>query len=179
MASPTKTQSASERKPLTAERLREILHYDPETGLFTWCAHTTPRHRTTGGQIAGRRQSRGYIQITIDGRCYVAHRLAWFYITGSWPAAEIDHINGIRDDNRFVNLREATRAQNMANSRRLHSNTSGFKGVSFDKRDGRWRAYIRGNQRRHHLGSFDTPEEAHAAYCAAAAELFGEFARPA
>ncbi len=113
----------------------------------------------------------------VAGKMYKAHRLAWFYMTGEWPPDQIDHIDGDRDNNRLVNLRKATNAQNGANARLSKNNSSGFKGVSFDTSVGRWRASIRRNRQLHYLGFFNTPEEAHAAYASAAVQLFGEFAR--
>lgn len=105
-----------------------------------------------------------------------AHRLAWFYAYGVWPQDQIDHRNGIRSDNRICNLREATNSLNKANERRRTDNTSGFKGVH-RRENGRWRARIGVGNRRLALGDFDTPEAAHTAYCQAAAQHFGEFAR--
>jgi len=107
---------------------------------------------------------------------YAAHRLAWFYETGEWPSDEIDHKNRGRDDNWFENLREATRSQNVANTALRSTNTSGFKGVSFDRSRGRFLSKIKVNYRTINLGRFDAPEEAHAAYLAAAQKHFGEFA---
>lgn len=124
---------------ITATRLRELLHYDPETGLFTW---KVARQGTRAGAFAGA-LNHGYLRITIDWRHYPAHRLAWLYMTGEWPADLIDHINLVSDDNRFVNLRQATRAQNMHNSARPRTNTSGVKGVS--RYAGRWKAQIKVN----------------------------------
>jgi hypothetical protein len=157
---------------LTQARLREVLDYDPETGIFRWRIQTSNRGRV--GHIAGRISDQDYWLIGIDGALYRAHRLAWLYITGEWPR-EVDHINGSRDDNRWCNLREATRSENNANSRRGRNNTSGYKGV-WRAASGRWTACITVNYRQIHLGRFDAPEEAHAAYCAAADKHFGEFA---
>ena len=169
---------------LSAQRLREVLHYDPETGVFTWLARpvTTHQVRTWNakfvGSVAGSPNS-GYCGVRIRGRLFYAHRLAWLYMTGEWPAAEIDHINGDPKDNRWSNLRAATPKQNQANKRRQKNNTSGFKGVSWDKDAQNWRADIRVEYRHLALGYFNTPEEAHYAYCAAAKKHFGEFARVA
>jgi hypothetical protein len=152
---------------LNPERLRELLAYDPETGAFTW------RVGQRAGKVAGSVHSKGYARIWVGGRSYRAHRLAWLYVTGAWPVAQLDHANGARDDNRFVNLREATNAENGHN--RKTNNPCGFKGVRQQKK--RWCARIGKNGRRIFLGLFATPEEAHAAYVAAATEHHGEFAR--
>ena len=157
---------------LTLERLKQLLYYDPDTGIFWWVA---PLGRVAVGTVAGTVTSRGYTRIRIGGRSYGAHRLAWQFVTGAWPEQEIDHINRDRMDNRWDNLRVATTSQNHANNTRKVGKY-GFKGVSTATRS-RWLAKIRVYGRLHHLGSFDTKEEAHAAYCRAAKEHFGEFAR--
>lgn len=159
---------------LTAERLRELLHYDPETGVFTW--KLPSQHRLKPGAIAGRISSQGHRQVTIDRRAYQAHRLVWLFMTGQWPRGEIDHINGNRLDNCWRNLREATRIQNCANTGKRHHNRSGFKGV-FPMTRGRWGASICVRGRNLNLGIHETPEQAHAAYCEAATRIHGEFAR--
>lgn len=159
---------------LTAERLREVLDYDPETGVFRW---RKLRHRPAKdvGSIAGCPKGDGYWVIMVDRRRYRAHRLAWLYMTGAWPKLDIDHKNGIEDDNRFVNLREATQMQNQRNCRRHRHNTSGFKGVR--RRGARWEACIKHAGRVLYLGIFEAPADAHAAYCRAAIEIDPEFAR--
>lgn len=161
--------------PLTSAQLHDLLDYEPITGKFRWKVATNGRVRI--GQLAGSPNRDGYIQIKINRRLYGAHRLAWFYVNGRWPNAEIDHRNGNIADNSIANLREATRGQQMANLKRPRTNTSGFKGVSFYKRQRRWRAYIATDGKPKHLGYFDTAEEAHAAYAKAAVAQFGEFAR--
>ncbi len=153
---------------LTVERVRELLDYDPKTGVLT--RPTASRGRRAG--VVGHVQPDGYRVVMVDRRKYAAHRLIWFYVHGVWPAEDLDHVNGERDDNRIANLRPATRAQNCQNRKINRSNTSGFKGVSYCSQTGRWRAQIN----RRHLGRFDTAELAHVAYCAAAKKLFGEFA---
>lgn len=160
------------REDLSAEILRRDLAYDPETGSFMWL---TPRPKIKVGSVAGTVQ-RGYWMIHFSGVDYHAHRLAWLHMTGEWPAGEVDHINRNRLDNRWDNLRDASRSQNIANVGLLSSNTSGFKGVSYNKLTGKWEAYIRAERRRFHLGLHLTPEEAAAAYDAAAIRFFGEFA---
>lgn len=153
---------------LTQMRLKELLLYDPETGVFTWLSK--PNRSIRMGDVAGCMAS-GYRQIKIDGRLYRAHRLAWLYVHGKWPADQIDHINGVRDDNRIVNLREATQSQNQQNRTANANNTSGFPGVCWSKQKRKWRSQIKLASRNKYLGIFDTPVAAHAAYLAAKAEL--------
>lgn len=170
MAAVSNREEGVERKPLTAERLRSLLHYDPETGAFTRRRSVQGFHaNTTAGVL---HKASGYIIVGVDRRRYRAHRLAWLCMTGEWPS-EVDHRNGDRADNRWENLREATRSQNNANQKRRHDNSSGVKGVSWDTLNRRWRAYINGKQ----IGRFDSIDEAAAARAAAARALYGEFAR--
>ena len=143
---------------LTASRLRDLVHYDAQTGEFTWAKK---RRRCSIGKKAGCTMKNGYRVIRIDDALYLAHRLAWFYVTGNWPANQIDHINGVRDDNRFSNLREATNLQN-AHNRKYNRNKSGFQGVR--KENSKWLAEIKINYKAVRLGLFNTPEEAHCAY---------------
>lgn len=161
------------RADLSLERLRGALHYDPESGAFTWAS---PRRKIRVGDEAGYVDRHKYRIIHLDGVDYAAHRLAWFYVHGEWPD-EIDHINGEAADNRLCNLRIATRSQNNGNTRLPSHNTSGYKGVSFYKQTNRWQAYIKKDGQRYHLGFFATAEEAAAAYDRAAVEFFGEFAK--
>ncbi|MCK9994454.1 MAG: hypothetical protein Dbin4_02974, partial [Alphaproteobacteria bacterium] len=98
---------------LTQSRLKELLHYDPDTGVFTRRVQTSSNARV--GDVAGCLHPEGYRHIQIDGKRYAAHRLAWLYMTGEWPTNQLDHLNGVRDDNRWGNLREATHGQNQQN----------------------------------------------------------------
>lgn len=153
---------------LSAERLRELLHYDRETGIFTRRIRTTNSLKV--GDIAGCIGNHGYRQISVDGHLYLAHRLAWFYATGKWPAEDIDHINGCRTDNRIINLRPVTRTENMQNLRKPRAdNSHGFMGVRHrnDSALNPWTAEIKINGIRTRLGRYKTPEAAHAAYLAA------------
>lgn len=158
---------------LTAEQCRSLLAYDEATGIFT-------RRASKRGDCVGRRAgvvtTNGYLRIRIGTKWYPAHRLAWLYVYGEWPPDDIDHADVNRQNNRIGNLRLATRTQNHAN-RMPQPHSSRFKGVSFDKQTGRWRASIKMNRRLIALGRHDTEEQAHAAYVSAAARHFGEFAR--
>jgi hypothetical protein len=149
-------------------RVREVLAYDPETGQFTWRVSTGPRG--VAGARAGTTNLRGYIEISLDGRKYLAHRLVWAHVYGIWPDDQIDHINGDRADNRIVNLRDVPRAINQQNLRRASKyNCSGLLGVS--KHNARWRARIQTEGVVVRLGTFDTAQQAHEAYLAAKRQM--------
>ena len=154
---------------LTQSRLKELVAYDPETGIFTRLVRTA--NSTRVGDIAGGVMAIGYRIIKIDGRPYRAHRLAWLYMTGDWPVDGMDHINGARDDNRISNLREATQTQNGQNQAIHCNNKCGFMGVDWHRASGKWRSQIGFEGRLKHLGLFDSPDDAHAAYVAAKAEM--------
>lgn len=163
-------------RPLTIHRLIEVLSYDSETGIFRWMVCQSRRNHV--GDQAGTIGSDGYRIIQIDGWHYKASRLAWLHYYGRWPVPQADHRDLDRDNNRISNLREATDSQNSANTGLLPTNRSGFKGVSrATPKATRWKAQIRKDGKRYFLGYFETPEKAHAAYCAAAQELHGDFAR--
>jgi HNH endonuclease/AP2 domain len=163
------------RRPrLTRARVRELLHYDPKTGQFRWRERPGGRHSPSAGHVS-RQQDGRYFKI--DGSIYSEHKLAWFYMTGRWCKPTIDHRDGNITNNRWNNLRRATASQNNANRRRPRHNTSGYKGVYRSRRSGQWCAHIGRNGQTIHLGTFPTPQAAHAAYLAAARKLFGEFAR--
>lgn len=156
------------------EILRELFEYDAERGVLTW------RCWNRGGQMkkgerAGSPTPAGYVSVSVNKSAYLIHRIIWKIVMGVDPCGDLDHINGIRSDNRWVNLREASRSQNAANRKKPCDNRSGFKGVSF-KRNG-WEANIIFEGKFHYLGRYKTAEEAHAAYRCAAQEKFGAFAR--
>lgn len=155
--------------PLTQERLKEIYAYTSETGVFI-------RRVSVGGNRAGEQAgsiaSNGYRIIGIDGHYFRAHRLAWLYAHGVMPDGQIDHINGCRADNRIMNLRVVTHAENQHNVWHPKANsTTGLQGVSRCARSGKWRAGIVVSNRKIWIGRFDTPELAHAAYIQAKAEM--------
>ena len=144
---------------------RQHLTYDPSTGEFNWLSSRRGRRKD---RLPGTINGQGYRQISFDGKKIAAHRLAWLFVNGRWPADEIDHINGIRHDNRIENLREATRITNLQNLKRANSkSTTGLLGVCRKEGGHRFGARIRINTQQKWLGSYATPGEAHAAYIAA------------
>lgn len=153
---------------LTQTELKARLRYDPDTGQFTWLA-ANGRRTDQIGMLAGNKSKHGYMRITINRRSYFAHRLAWLYMTGSEPANFIDHINMVKHDNRWANLRAATKSQN--NTHKPGRAASGLKGVYWNNSGS---CYSRIGKR--YLGAFKTEQEAHAAYVAAANEVHGPFA---
>lgn len=158
---------------LTQRRLKELLRYDPATGVFTWRSSGKGR-RSAKGLVAGCLSKHGngkdYWKIRVDGVLYHAHRLAWFYRTGKWPQQHTDHRVG--NSNRVSNLRPCTPSQNAANSKLRSDNTSGFKGVSKVQKCNRWRAQLNTD----YLGVFKTPQEAARRYDTEAVARFGPFA---
>lgn len=161
--------------PLTQERLKSVLHYQPESGLFFWVnppkGHPRLRNRTAGGITTG------YVMIKIDGRKHKAHRLAWLYVHGSWPNGDLDHRNGCPLDNRISNLRIATNPQNQANRRR-DTGKALPKGVRLLP-SGQYQARIRVKGKPICLGTHKTIQQAQAAYAAASITHYGEFSRAA
>lgn len=168
---------AGDEESITAERVREVFDYDPNTGALTY--------RKARGGVRGKGEQAGWIckrprhmgggyRVTgFNGREYGVHQLVWIWWHGRQAKGCIDHINMDRADNRIANLRECSYSENMANRRKQANNTSGYKGVSYHKAAGKWRATLR----KKHIGLFNTPEEAWAAYLAAASGIFGEFMR--
>jgi hypothetical protein len=158
---------------LTAERLREVLTYDPDTGLFSWRDRQRSDFKTAQGygawrskclgMEAGGSSGHGYRRISIDCEEYFSHRLAWLYVHGAWPSKHIDHINGDGSDNRIANLRDVTNTDNRRNCKRSKNNTSGICGIYFRPKYGTWTAKIWERAKGIHLGSFATEEAAIAA----------------
>lgn len=139
---------------ITQQELKQLIHYDPETGDFTWKVN---RGKAAPGKLAGHicfKNTKQYRIIGVNGRIDRAHRLAWLYMTGSWPTDEIDHINGDGTDNRWVNLRQVDRQENCRNMRIHNHNTSGVAGVSWRHQRSSWRAYIMIDNKQKNLGHF-------------------------
>lgn len=162
---------------LTQETLRELLDYNPETGIFTWKprplgtfasvrAGNQWNSRFSGKPAGCTDQLNGYTKITVHGRTCSAHQLVWLYVYGKRPKHEIDHINGVRNDNRLKNLRDVPHVTNQQNQKRAQkSNQScGLLGVTWNKQSEKWQSYIRYGGRRHFVGHFSCPKEAHSAY---------------
>lgn len=159
---------------IIAARVRELLHYDPATGVFTRKVRLAQRHNVgdradfliTGGN------NEGYCRVSFDSKRYLAHRVAWLYVHGSWPKLDIDHINGNKRDNRLANLREVDRSTNLENQRkpRFENTSSGFLGVTLRKKR-RYVARIQVHGKNIYLGVFDSGIEAHAAYLVAKRKL--------
>lgn len=147
---------------ITQERLKELLHYDPETGVFTW--KVRPSSHVYPGMRAGYVNTQGYRGIRIDKELLYEHRLAWLYVHGVMPEYEIDHDDRNRGNNALVNLRPATPKQNRENTNIQANNKSGYRGVCFFKRDKTWHAQIHHHGKRIHIGYFKTPHEASIAY---------------
>ncbi len=149
------------------------LQYDPKTGHFT---HITKSKHKEAGEIAGYVGSNGYRAIYLNSEIYYAHRLAFLYMTGSFPEDHVDHINHIKTDNSWVNLRDCTQAENNRNSSIRKDNKSGVKGVCWNPSSKKWFAYISANKTRHKLGLFDSLEDAAKVVAEARKQLHGVFA---
>lgn len=158
---------------ITQSSLKELLHYEPETGDFIW---RVSRGRVRSGMLAGTHDEKGYLKIQIDKQPQKAHRLAWLCMKGEWPKNVIDHINGQQGDNRWENLRMASISQNAWNSRTPDNNTSGFKGVTYHKRDKHWCYQVKTGVRREWVGGFDTADAAAEASKAARETSHGKYA---
>lgn len=155
---------------LTEEYARTLLDYRAETGVFVW--RVDRGTNKTKGAVAGHINKRGRKVICIDGFLHYAHRLAWLIVHDTWPDGEIDHIDGNPSNNAITNLRNVSRNINQQNARKPHrDNRSGLLGVY--AKDGKWRATIFVDRKRHYLGVFGTPELAHAAYLLAKRRLHG------
>lgn len=162
-------RNVTSRPELTQARLKELLHYDPETGIFTW--RVIKSNKISSDLIAGTAHSQGYISIGIDRKHYLAHRLAFLYMQGSWPINDVDHKNGKRNENVWKNLRQSTRTLNLENQRAAHKNNiySGLLGAY--KCRNRWQAKIQTKGQCIFIGAFATAMEAHLAYVDAKRKL--------
>lgn len=166
---------APKNDSLTQEELRQVLNYDAASGMFT--ARMCTPNRPVGALAGGVNKSTGYYKVSVYGRQYFAHRLAWLYVHGEWPEADIDHINRDKLDNRISNLREVDRSTNLQN-RDLPPKKSGFVGVTKNKHYDRWAATITTEGRKRHLGMYSSPEDAHAAYTAARKTMHKGYVEP-
>jgi hypothetical protein len=175
-----------DKKPLpSATYIRECLAYFPETGVLVWLArpetHFKDVHRMRvanskyAGKIAGSRNPDGYLYIGMRGSLYLAHRVIWKLVTGKDPLNEVDHVDRIRDNNRWKNLREADPSQNRCNTGMRYNNTTGLKGAVLDPKLKQYRAAIGHKGSKIYLGLYPTAEAAHAAYSKAADSLHGTF----
>jgi len=140
------------KKKLTQKRLKEVLSYNPKTGIFIWI--NTKAHRLNNGDVAGYKEPDGYIQIRVYGVLQKAHRLAWLYVYGYLPENDLDHIDRVPYHNWIDNLREVSASCNMRNCGNRKNNTSGIKGVSFDKRKNKWASYLMVNYVKKNLGTY-------------------------
>jgi hypothetical protein len=156
-------------KNIDAEKIKEYLNIDIHTGSATW------KKTHFKGKKAGTINSKGYVVIQVDGVMLALHRIIWTLAHGN-PLTFIDHINGIRDDNRIENLRLASNSYNQANARLRTNNTSGFRGVYWEANIQKYSARIKKDRVSHYIGAYDTKYEAYEAYCKAAKQLFGDFA---
>lgn len=159
------------RNTMDISELRRLLRYEPDTGIVRW----NGRGRLKDGRVAGALDKDGYLVVRIEGHRFPLHRVAFALHTGRWPEDDLDHANGSRTDNRFVNLREASRAENNANSRHRTLNRSGFRGVHWCKNAGKWRVTMTIAGKAKHIGLFVERDAAHAMYVQKAKELYGEF----
>lgn len=148
-------------KEVTQEKLKELFRYAPDTGVFTRLVSVASMARA--GDIAGNTDGQGYLRIRVEGKLYKAHRLAWLYTNGEFPQDQIDHINGVRDDNRIANLRAVNRTENMKNTKIRTDNTSGVLGVGWHKGTDKWLATINVKGVKKYLGYFTDIKDAVAA----------------
>lgn len=176
MADQSKARTRNFRNDVSAEYVRSLIHYDPEAGVFTW----KPRPKSRGWKeyFAGRPAGSAApwaLVISLNSRKYLAHRLAWVYMTGKWPVALVDHKDGNPLNNRWDNLRQASQSQNLSNRPQQRNNTSGYKGVIWHGIGKKWMPRIDAGGKSVYLGLFDDILDAHNAYCEAAKEHHGEF----
>jgi len=166
------------KRSLTIDALKSVLTYDQDTGIFYWLARSNWRASSRfAGKPAGSADRKGYLRICLFGKSYLAHHLAWFYMTGEWPKDQIDHEDLNKANNKWTNLREATNAQNKMNSPVRRDSRSGLKGIKWHTQALKWWARISVKGKRISLGLYDCPAAAHLAYVVEADKSFGKFAR--
>lgn len=156
---------------LSSVTLKSLLHYNPDSGIFTRVVDQGP---CRAGEVAGGMQNRGYLRIAVSGERHLAHRLAWLYMTGEWPPVHVDHKNGVRTDNRWDNLRSADRSQNQWNRPAQSDNSCGYKNICKSKKS--WRIRIEHKGKAKEVYGFETPEDAHEFACLMREMMHGEFA---
>ena len=143
---------------ITQSELKEVLSYDEATGQFVWMK---PNSRSVKvGDIAGCINKTGYVRLCVRDRRYLAHRLAWLYVHGEFPNVQIDHVNGVKSDNRIANLRLATAKQNAENRKLMNTNTTGHRGVYWVKKVSKWKVEVMHNSITYYLGMFDSLNQA-------------------
>lgn len=157
---------------ITSEQAREYLSYEKESGILRWKVSIGT---AKAGSIAGKMGNRGYIQIKILGKTYQAHRLAWLIMEGDWPNT-IDHINNVKNDNRWINLRNSSQQQNMCNVQIRKDNTSGCRGVSWNSKSRKWQVEVKADGKRYYLGSYADIEFAELVASEGRVKLHKEFA---
>jgi hypothetical protein len=154
---------------ITQKTLKEIVNYDLHTGIFTT---KLPRPNSVAGKIIGTKNGKGYLVASINNKLYRLHRLAWLYVYGRHPTHQIDHINGLKDDNRIGNLRDVVSRLNTENQHKAPKNSnSGFLGVSWCKQKNKYRACIVANGKQNHIGFYVDKEDAAKAYFLAKTKL--------
>lgn len=159
---------------LTQQVLKESLTYNPDTGLFVRLKGPGSK---AGKPKEGARHGRGYRVLGVMYATYLAHRLAWLYMTGEWPTSEVDHIDGDRTNNRWANLRAATTGENRRNTKLRSDNTSGVKGITWEASKNRWRCDLWLDGKKHYVGVSKDLETLRLKVEQRRAELHGEFAR--
>lgn len=164
------------KKRLTYEEVHRLFEYEPASGLLIRRV-SVRGSRFKPGDSVGYCTGSGHLGVQVDGKGYLVHRVIWLLQTGKWPEAEVDHVNGVGSDNRWLNLREATHAENGRNLKKKSNNSSGYAGVCWNKDCQKWMARITLHGTGYHLGLYDTPEDAAQAYNGAAAIVFGEWQR--
>ena len=161
---------------ITQKELKELLHYDLDTGIFTWRVTRSPNGKANAGSVAGNLNHDGRIRIKIFKKLYLAHRLAFLYVNGEFPEDEVDHRNRKPSDNRWVNLRKCSRIENTYNCGTKNTSKSGIKGVHWHKASNKWQAEINANGKQYYLGVFEDIELAEFVVSEARDILHGEFA---